>query len=97
MANIDLQYDADGDILFDEVEQDLAIGTADEDNISDLMAIIPGQLRYAPTVGWAIVTKLNGTITQEDIADLKQQLANDGYTNVTITFENGQLTVSNNQ
>jgi|GEM_PF-4315204 len=96
MPNIDLQYDTDYDILFDEEAEDLAIGPADQDNIQDILEIIPGELRYAPTVGCAIITRLNGTIEQSDIAGINSQLATDGYKNVTIQYANGQLSIINN-
>lgn len=90
----DFQLDDDYDQAFDDTG-DLAIGPADEDNINIIAELIPGQLRYAPEVGWAAVLRKNGEITQEDIADLRQQLAADGYTSVTISYDNGTLTIKN--
>lgn len=91
MEAIDIIMDDNGDELL--LNDDLVLGSSDEQHISDILASYPGEWKQSPLCGVNIRRAINGSLNGVIRRDVRLQLEADGYKVKKITFTETELDI----
>jgi hypothetical protein len=87
----DFLQDTDNDILI--VDNDFVVGNSDEDHIVDIISSNQGEWKEYILCGVGIENYLNASGVQLQLKkQILQQLANDGFTDINVTFNDTNTT-----
>ncbi len=89
----DILLGDDGDLLL--ADGDLVLDECDAQNISSLMMISPGELKYSPLTGIGIAKITNARINKQMVVrDIRMQFDADGWKNTEVQFDGENINVS---